>query len=211
VIRFDREGGPTLYARLGPPRPGVGGGSGACPPQCALFRARRCFEEGCHGPDGAWSQHQARILRGLAGAGLRLPNDLDLQHVAEEIEDLGNEQRFAAESNLVQAFVHLIKAAALPEGQAVRHWTKETRAFLYNAARRYRPSMRRDFDHKKLWSDARRLAAGDLRDDEHPVPPLPKRCPFGLDELVGGGADPREMFARLRAAAAASGPAPGGE
>jgi uncharacterized protein DUF29 len=39
----------------------------------------------------AWSQHQARVLRGLAGSGLRLPNDLDLEHVAEEIEDVGNE------------------------------------------------------------------------------------------------------------------------
>ena len=92
----------------------------------------------------AWSLHQARVLRGLAGAGLRLPNDLDLEHVAEEIEDLGNEQRFAAESNLVQALVRLIKVVALPEDQAVRHWTKEAGAFLYNAGRRYRPSMRRE-------------------------------------------------------------------
>ena len=49
----------------------------------------------------AWSQHQARVLRGLAGSGLRLPDDLDLEHVAEEIEEVGNEQRFAAESNLL--------------------------------------------------------------------------------------------------------------
>ena len=42
----------------------------------------------------AWAQHQARVLRGLAGANLGLPNDLDLdlEHVAEEIEEVGNEQ-----------------------------------------------------------------------------------------------------------------------
>jgi hypothetical protein len=28
-----------------------------------------------------WSQHQARLLRGLARSGLALPNDLDLEHV----------------------------------------------------------------------------------------------------------------------------------
>ena len=156
----------------------------------------------------AWSQHQARVIRGLAGTGLRLPNDLDLEHVAEEIEDVGNEQRFAAESNLLQAFVHLVKIVALPGDQAVRHWTKETRAFLYNAARRYRPSMRRDFDHEKLWSDAARLAAEDLRDDGHAVPPLPAECPFGLEELVGGEADPRELASRLSAATATVGRAP---
>jgi uncharacterized protein DUF29 len=151
----------------------------------------------------AWSRHQARVLRGLAGSGLRLPNDLDLEHVAEEIEDVGDEQRFAAESNLVQAFVHLIKIVALPGDQAARHWTKETRAFLYNAARRYRPSMRRDLDHEKLWSDAVRLAAEDLSDDGHAMPPLPEGCPFGLEELVGGEASPKDLASRLSAAVAA--------
>ena len=158
----------------------------------------------------AWSQHQARVLRGLAAAGLRLPNDLDLEHVAEEIEEVGNEQRFAAKSDLVQAFVRLIKIAALPEDQAVRHWTKEARVFLYNAARRYRPSMRRDFDHEKLWSDACRLAMEDLTDDGYAAPSFPKECPFGLEELVSGSAEPRDLAARLRAAIAPPGPASGG-
>lgn len=156
----------------------------------------------------AWSQHQARVLRGLARTGLSLPNDLDLEHVAEEIEDVGNEQRFAAESNLLQAFVHLIKIVALPGDQAARHWTKEARAFLYNAARRYRPSMRRDFDHEKLWSDAVRLTAEDLGDDGHTMPPLPAGCPFSLEELVGGAADPRELAFRLSAAVETAGRVP---
>jgi len=152
----------------------------------------------------AWSQHQAAVLRRMAASDpSALPNDLDLEHVAEEIEDVGNEQRFGAESNLLQAFVHLIKLVALPEDQAARHWTKETRAFLFNAARRYRPSMRRDLDHEKLWSDACRLATADLRDDGHAPPPLPEACPFDLEELVGGEADPRDLAARLAAAAEA--------
>lgn len=151
----------------------------------------------------AWSQHQARVLRGLAGAGLRLPNDLDLEHVAEEIEEVGNEQRFAAESNLVQAFVHLIKIVALPGDQAVRHWTKEAGAFLYNAGRRHRPSMRRAIDHEKLWADACRLATQDLEIDGHGVPPLPAAAaPFALEELVGGTVDPRGLASRLSAAVA---------
>lgn len=150
----------------------------------------------------AWSQHQARVLRGLAGSGLRLPNDLDLEHVAEEVEEVGNEQRFGVESNLIQAFIHLIRLVALPEDQAVRHWTKETRAFLYNATRRYRPSMRRVLDHDKLWSDACRLAAADLADDGHEAPPLPPGCPFVLEDLVGGQPDPRELTAQLAAVTA---------
>lgn len=153
----------------------------------------------------AWSQHQAAVLRRMAADGAALPNDLDLEHVAEEIEDVGNEQRFGAESDLLQAFIHMIKLVALPEDQSARHWTKETRAFLFNAARRYRPSMRRDFDHEKLWSNACRLAVEDLRDDGHAAPPLPKECPFALEELVGGEADPRDLASRLAAASTALG------
>jgi hypothetical protein len=152
----------------------------------------------------AWSQAQARVLRDLGRSGLCLPNELDLEHVAEEIEDLGNEQRFAAEINLVQALVHLIKLVALPQDQAVRHWMKETGAFLYNAARRYRPSMRRAMDAQALWTDACRLATRELEIDGHAVPALPAATPFALEELVDGQADPRALAARLAEAVAAA-------
>ena len=38
----------------------------------------------------AWSQHQAAVLRRMAANPAALPNDLDLEHVAEEIEEVGN-------------------------------------------------------------------------------------------------------------------------
>jgi Domain of unknown function DUF29 len=149
----------------------------------------------------AWSRHQAAVLRRMAAANpAALPNDLDLEHVAEEIEEAGNEQRYAVESDLIQAFIHLIKLVALPEDQAVRHWMKEGNAFLATAARRWRPSMRRALDADRLWSDARWQAARDLEIDGHAVPPLPQDCPFSLEELVGGEADPRALATRLAAA-----------
>ena len=152
----------------------------------------------------AWSQHQAALLRRLAAANpAALANDLDLEHVAEEIEEVGNEQRFGVESNLIQVFIRLVKLVALPGDQAARHWTKETNAFLATAARRWRPSMRRAVDPASLWSDACRQVARDLEIDGHAVPPLPRDCPFGLEELVSGGADPRELAARLAEAVAA--------
>ncbi len=153
----------------------------------------------------AWSQHQARVLRGLAKTDLRLPNDLDLEHVAEEIEEVGNEQRFGVESNLIQVFIHLMKLVASPADQAARHWTKEANAFLATAARRWRPSMRRAIDPDALWSDAQRQATRDLEIDGLAVPPLPQECPFGLEDLVGGEADPRDLAAQLAMAVAALG------
>ena len=138
-----------------------------------------------------------------------LPDDLDLEHVAEEIEDVGNEQRYAVESSLVQLFVHLIKLVALPEDQAARHWIKEANAFLDTAEGRYRPSMRRVLDADRLWWRACRLATRDLETDGHARPPLPKECPFGLEELVGGEADARDLATQLAAAVAVPKPEQG--
>jgi hypothetical protein len=145
----------------------------------------------------AWSQRQARLLRDLARSGLSLPNELDLDHVAEEIEDLGAEQRFAVESNLRQAFLHLLKLSADPEGQSVRHWLKETRAFLRMAERRYRPSMRHLLDAQLIWAQARKEWMDDLEIDGLAPPPAPVECPFTLEELVTGEPDPRVLLARI--------------
>jgi hypothetical protein len=150
-----------------------------------------------------WSLHQAQVLRRLAASGLPLPNDLDLEHVAEEIEDLGNEQRFVVESNLEQALMHLIKIVALPGNEAVRHWAKEANAFLANATDRYRPTMRQAIDFAKLWSKAHRRAAKDLQIDGHVPPPLPDSAPFALDALVSEEADAQDLAAQLAAAVAA--------
>ncbi len=146
----------------------------------------------------AWSQDQARVLRGLARSGLNLPNSLDLEHVAEEIEEVGNEQRFAVESNLLQALIHLIKMVALPQDASVRGWTKEVNAFLDTAASRYRPSMRQAIDAERIWARARRRAAQDLDVDGHAIPALPEVLPFAFEELVGGEADARHLAGQLR-------------
>src|SRR3954454_13429718 len=52
----------------------------------------------------AWSEQQAAVLRELAGR-RGLPNELDLEHVAEEIEDLGR-----AEFNAVKSYIRQILA-----------------------------------------------------------------------------------------------------
>jgi hypothetical protein len=45
---------------------------------------------------------QAAVLRRMAANPAALPNDLDLERVAEEIEEVGNEQLYAVESSLVR-------------------------------------------------------------------------------------------------------------
>ena len=61
----------------------------------------------------AWSEQQAAVLRELAGR-KGLPNQLDLEHVAEEIEDLGRAEFNAVKSYIRQILAHLVKAASEP-------------------------------------------------------------------------------------------------
>lgn len=151
-----------------------------------------------HDEDGhAWALQQAALLRRLATSGLPVPNDLDLQNVAEEIEDLGNEQRFQVEGNLRQALVHLIKLACQPDDQAVLHWSLECRAFLDGALERFRPSMRRLLDMDALWRKACRRVDYEARLNRVDVPMLPDAMPFTLDELLDPDADPRLLADRL--------------
>jgi hypothetical protein len=154
------------------------------------------YDEDMH----AWALHQAAVLRRVARAGLPLPNDLDLEHVAEEIEDLGNEQRFQVESNVERAIEHLLKVALRPDDPAAAHWLKEAAAFLDTAHRRYRRSMRRVIEPEALWRTGCRrvmLEFGYGRAD--PVP-LPAAMPFAFDDLVAPETDPRDLVAALAAA-----------
>jgi len=139
----------------------------------------------------AWALQQAAVLRRLAASGAALPNDLDLEHVAEEIEDLGNEPRFQVEGNLAQAFAHLIKLAVLPDDQAVRGWLREGAAFLRHARRRYRPSMRQRIDLSALWRDACLAAREDLELDGHDPPALPDELTLALETLLDRRLDAR--------------------
>src|SRR5688500_302432 len=81
----------------------------------------------CHGTGGrlmsdyetdfyTWTQAQAAALRAKDFAAL------DLEHLAEEVEDVGNSVRFALESQLVRLLLHLLKLAAAPTARPSRGW-----------------------------------------------------------------------------------------
>lgn len=137
-----------------------------------------------------WSEHQAALLRALA-ARRDLPNALDLENVAEEIEAVGRSELNAAESNLLQLLVHILKAAADPESPAWGHWKSETLGYHRKLRRHLTPSMRRRIDVDDTWRDALRIA--DSRLEEHHRDAARVRlklcvrgtsCPFALDAIV---------------------------
>ena len=61
-------------------------------------------------------------------------NDLDWEHVIEEVEDVCGSQLSAVKSHLgLITMLHALKALAWPEHPAVEHWQQEVAAFLANA------------------------------------------------------------------------------
>src|ERR1700729_1314616 len=88
----------------------------------------------------AWSEHQAELLRRVA-RGERV-NDVDWDHVVEEIEDVGLSELNAVQSYLRQMLAPLLKLHAWPVGDACQHWRNEVATFQVEAIGRYAPSMR---------------------------------------------------------------------
>jgi hypothetical protein len=131
-----------------------------------------------------WSEEQAEIIRRLGRTRRDLPNELDIENVAEEIESVGRSELASVESLLQEILLHLIKIAREPQSDAARHWEAEVVAFHANVLRRFAESMRQRIDVDRLWRLARKQAvlASGSRDEF--FLDLPERSPFRLDEFL---------------------------
>ena len=129
----------------------------------------------------AWSEHQADLLRRLA-RGERV-NDVDWEHVVEEIEDVGLSELHDVQSYLNQMLVHLLKLRGWPESLSANHWRAELVAFQKDAARRFAPSMRQRIDLPRSYADALEQFEGIHYEGTAPLP-WPPDCPFTLDQLL---------------------------
>lgn len=127
------------------------------------------------------------LLRRLA-RGERV-NDVDWEHVVEEIEDVGLAQLNAVRSYLRLMLVRLLKLHGWPDSQTADHWHGEVVSFQADAAQRFAPSMRQRIDVAALYDKAIEQI-GDGRIDGAPARPWPSVCPFALDELLHGSVRP---------------------
>src|SRR5215217_7830045 len=89
----------------------------------------------------AWAKQQADALRRLARAGRDLPNELDLENVAEEIEDVGKSELSKVESFVQLILVHLIKAASARDDRPGQHWRGEVKIWRINLRKNLTGSM----------------------------------------------------------------------
>jgi len=146
-----------------------------------------------------WSEQQASALRGLARTRHDLPNELDLEHVAEEIEDVGRSEFLAVQSLLRQILIHLIKAVSASDALSMLHWRKEVVGFHGDLLDRITPSMRSRLDLSKLWQQAAKRAEADLAvRGESVTSGLPSQCPLTIAEIIDPEFDFLQAVERAR-------------
>jgi hypothetical protein len=129
----------------------------------------------------AWSERQAALLRRVA-RGERV-NDVDWDHVVEEIEDVGISELNAAKSYLRQMIVHLLKLHGWPGLDADQHWRAEIAAFQTDLMDHFAPSMRQRIDLAKIYDRAKRQIELLSYGGKSTLPP-PESCPVTLDQLL---------------------------
>jgi len=145
-----------------------------------------------------WSEQQAAAIRRL-GRTRPVPNDLDIENVAEEIESVGRSELAAVESLLQLVLAHLIELFAAPEIASTRHWRSEVFNFGAQARRRYAPSMRQRIDVDELWRLAQKQMLLEAEgEQEQLIANLPAKSPYSLDELLSEQIDAYDLVKRLR-------------
>ncbi len=124
----------------------------------------------------AWTQAQAQALR----RHFQGDNRIDVERLAEEIEDLGGSQLHAVESFVQQIMAHLLKLDFSGFDLPRRHWRSEIVAFRTSMERKMSPSIRRTVRQAlpELYEGALNLAAASLDAEPDLGNHLPKLCPY---------------------------------
>jgi len=123
-----------------------------------------------------WAEEQARLLRAGRFA------ELDIEHIADEIEDVGKAEKRELASRMAVLLAHLLKWRFQPE-KRTRSWrlTIRTQRERIELAIEDTPSLKSVLRSPKwqrdAWLDGRSQA-----ERETGIEDLPEDCPFTMDE-----------------------------
>jgi hypothetical protein len=126
----------------------------------------------------AWASEQARLLR----AGLL--SQLDIEHLAEEIEDVGNSEKRELAQRMAVLLAHLLKWHYQPERQSNswRRTIKEQRNAITICIKKT-PSLKSELHDTDwwsgVWSDAVAKAS-----EETGLDIFPESCPWTIEALL---------------------------
>ena len=130
-----------------------------------------------------WALTQAELLRDG-----RL-QDLDLEHLIEEIEGLAGSVRSGVQSRAQTIMEHLLKLQHSPAQEPRNQWRHTIRLQRRDLENELTPSLRRELedDLERLYARTRRDLADTLRDfDEHEAAErLPETCPYTPEQIIG--------------------------
>ena len=125
-----------------------------------------------------WLEHQTQLLR--QG---RL-NELDLENLAEEVDDIGRSQRRAVESELSVILIHLLKYQFQPSKRS-RSWLDTLLEHRGRLARDFRISkslkLHAETELDDLYQLARKRTAVQTR---LPLTTFPETSPYTLEQVL---------------------------
>jgi hypothetical protein len=126
----------------------------------------------------AWAREQAALLRaGNFSA-------LDIEHIADEVEDVGKSEQRELANRMSVLLAHLLKWWFQPErrGGSWRRTMREQRRMILRRLEQT-PSLRADLVSEiwmqDVWSDAVAKAV-----DETGIGDFPEACPWSRDEIL---------------------------
>ena len=125
-----------------------------------------------------WTQQTVQALRSGDFS------QIELDSLIEEVEDMGNSQKDALESNLIRVIQHLLKWKYQPEKRSNSWKASITEHSLrLNRAFKKSPSLRRYFDQvlNECYDDARLIASRETGLD---LGAFPSQCPFDSEDIL---------------------------
>lgn len=132
----------------------------------------------------AWTREQAAELRRLAELRVNLAASLDLEHLAEEIQDMGDNTVAVVEGLIEQILIHFLKLEWFPDQLPRNHWISEIDGSRSGIDRRLRrsPSVVHRVGLNPLYDHARFRFARSM--SKEVLRSIPSECPYSLTEIV---------------------------
>ena len=131
----------------------------------------------------AWSKAQTDLLRA------RPFNEVDLEHLIEEIEEVGGSLGRSARNRTITIIEHLLKVQHAPATDRRAGWRQTVRTQRVQLRRALTPTLGRELEAElpDLYADGRDLTAGALADRGEAEAALvpPGTCPYDLDRIIG--------------------------
>ena len=131
----------------------------------------------------AWTKEQAALLRAQRFG------DLDLEHVIEEIEDLGTSLHWSARSRVRTIIEHLLKLQYSPASEPRPGWYDTILVQRDDLLDELTVTLRRllEAELPTQFARARKRAATSLRKhgEDAAADALPTTCPYSLDQITG--------------------------